>query len=250
MKLQILSDMHHEFYYDLDFESISAADFSQADCLILAGDIASCSPLPSVLEQYCLHTKGKCEVLFVPGNHEYYGGGRTKVKKTLRQLERNFSHFHALDNKAFELNGQRFVGSTLWYPSEGDAGISFGSWSDFRCIPGTPEAWIFKRASECRAFLEENLQSGDIAISHMLPSFRSVHRKYANSWTNCFFVHNCEDLILARKPKMWIHGHTHETMDYMIENTHIVANPRGAPEHRWEQPYENALYMPSFIVEI
>jgi len=27
--------------------------------------------------------------------------------------------------------------------------------------------------------------------------------------------------------KLWIHGHTHESFDYMVGDTRIVCNPRG-----------------------
>jgi pyruvate carboxylase len=33
---------------------------------------------------------------------------------------------------------------------------------------------------------------------------------------------------LVREPvKLWIHGHTHESMDYELNGTRVVCNPRG-----------------------
>ncbi len=68
---------------------------------------------------------------------------------------------------------------------------------------------------------------GDIVITHYLPSFRSVHPKFAAEPTNCFFVCDVEDLIVERQPALWLHGHTHESADYQIGKTRVVCNPFG-----------------------
>jgi Icc-related predicted phosphoesterase len=52
-----------------------------------------------------------------------------------------------------------------------------------------------------------------------------------------------EQMILALNPRLWIHGHTHTSFDYMIGDTRVVANPHGYPG-------ENEEFNPSVIVEI
>jgi Icc-related predicted phosphoesterase len=36
-------------------------------------------------------------------------------------------------------------------------------------------------------------------------------------------------IIRSRRPSLWIHGHTHESRDYRLGATRIVANPCGYP---------------------
>jgi Icc-related predicted phosphoesterase len=51
---------------------------------------------------------------------------------------------------------------------------------------------------------------------------------------------------LLRPPvKLWIHGHTHESMDYDIEGTRVVCNPRG---YLPEEP--NKRFNPRLVVEV
>jgi hypothetical protein len=38
-----------------------------------------------------------------------------------------------------------------------------------------------------------------------------------------------KELIVAREPALWIHGHTHHAMDYRIGPTRILCNPLGYP---------------------
>ena len=41
------------------------------------------------------------------------------------------------------------------------------------------------------------------------------------------FASNMDDFILEHQPRLWIHGHTHESFDYEIGKTRAVCNPRG-----------------------
>ena len=100
MKLHILSDLH-----------LGSGGFdhpvSDADLVILAGDIAR--PRESVpwARQF-----GK-PVLYVAGNHEFYGGSIDGTMETLRHLCAG-SEVHVLDDREIVLGGIRFLGSTLW----------------------------------------------------------------------------------------------------------------------------------------
>ena len=48
--------------------------------------------------------------------------------------------------------------------------------------------------------------------------------------------------------KLWTHGHTHHTFDYMIGNCRVVCNPRGYEQTGgWS---EDTGWNPNMIVEI
>lgn len=90
---------------------------------------------------------------------------------------------------------------------------------------------VYKKNTESIEFLKRELLSGDIVLTHHLPSYRSVPQRYKTSPLNGFFVCDLEGLILERKPSLWVHGHTHDSLDYHLGNTRIVCNPYGYLNH-------------------
>jgi Icc-related predicted phosphoesterase len=54
-----------------------------------------------------------------------------------------------------------------------------------------------------------------------------------------------EEFILEHQPRLWIHGHTHETFDYRIGKTRIICNPRGYAPNDMNQDFKAG-----FVVEI
>lgn len=101
MKLHILSDLHLSVY-DM------SPPRTDADVVILAGDIAR--PVEAIAWILAFTDK---PVVYVPGNHEFYG---SSLQATVQELQRLTAgtNIHVLDNQVLELHGVRFVGSTLW----------------------------------------------------------------------------------------------------------------------------------------
>ena len=68
-----------------------------------------------------------------------------------------------------------------------------------------------------------------VVITHMAPSFMSVNEKYKNDTTNNGgYASDLSDIILDNSNiKVWVHGHMHDPVDYMIGDTRVLANPRG-----------------------
>ena len=44
---------------------------------------------------------------------------------------------------------------------------------------------------------------------------------------NACFVSNAEHLLAAGSADLWVHGHTHDSVDYLLGSTRVVCNPRG-----------------------
>jgi Icc-related predicted phosphoesterase len=76
-------------------------------------------------------------------------------------------------------------------------------------------------------FLRRELRFGDIVVTHHLPAAKSVHPRFVNSPLTPFFLCDLTDLILDRQPAVWVHGHTHASLDYLLGATRIVCNPMG-----------------------
>ncbi len=253
MKLNILSDLHLG-QGDLD------APCNDADGVILAGDIAH--PAEALAWAQAL---GK-PVLYVPGNHEYYGGSIVGVDAQWQALTAG-TQVQVLQQGERVVAGVRFLGATLW--------------TDFRLFPDR------QRSAECQAlaqrllrdfsrialedgvpdlltpahctalfdrhaaWLEQKLAQPHggptVVITHHAPSPRSIHPRFAQSLLNACFVSNAEHLLDGRRVQLWVHGHVHDSFDYCVNGTRVVCNPRG---YALGGTNENALFDPNFMVEI
>ena len=68
-----------------------------------------------------------------------------------------------------------------------------------------------------------------IVMTHHSPSMKSVHPKFGVDALNYAFSNTrLEDFIMDNPNiKYWVHGHTHDSHDYMIGECRVVCNPRG-----------------------
>ena len=102
MKIRVLSDLHLEF-----------ADWSpppaDADVIVLAGDIhIGVRGLEWARQQF-----PATPIVYVAGNHEFYGGQMRQVTAALREAADRLG-VHLLDADELVLGGARFLGATLW----------------------------------------------------------------------------------------------------------------------------------------
>jgi hypothetical protein len=68
-----------------------------------------------------------------------------------------------------------------------------------------------------------------VVVGHHAPSKLSTKPQYEDDvLVNGAYSSDLSDFILDRPMiKVWTHGHTHHTFDYMLGSTRIVCNPRG-----------------------
>ncbi len=251
VKLNILSDLHL---------SLGALDIPQndADAVILAGDIARPREAVAWASGF---TK---PVLYVPGNHEFYGGSIAGATDELKRLCAG-TGIRVLDNDVAIIDGVRFLGTTLWTDfmlfGEGEQraaaiqqALSF--MRDFSRIRAdattlfTPDASaaLFKIQAEwLERKLSEPHAGPTVVITHHAPSRMSIHPRFAGSLLNACFVSAAEHLIGAGRARLWIHGHTHDSFDYRLNGTRVLCNPRGYAKNGVN---ENPLFDPNLLVEI
>ena len=214
MIIQIASDLHLEFGSNAKIVRNTAADV-----LVLAGDITvGAGYIEAALEQFAARFP---QVVYVLGNHELYGASYKGVRARLAGLPKNV---HLLDNEIVTLYGYRFLGSTMWFPQPKRADEN--DLSDFSSIYDF-NPWVYEQNAASVKWLCENVILGDVVVTHHLPSHRSVHARYVGSALNEFFVCDVERVIELRRPSLWIHGHTHQSCDYRLNETRVVCNPYG-----------------------
>ena len=253
MKLNILSDLH------LGFGAMDRP-VNDADVVVLAGDISR----PREAIAWAL--KFDKPVLYVPGNHEFYG---SSIDGALLELQRlcQGTQVQVLDNRELVMGGVRFLGSTLWTDFElfddpqqrsaakAEAQRLMRDFSRIRARESSPEiftpddsvrlfrhhaAWLESRLAEIHA-------GPTVVITHHAPSRHSIHPRFADSLLNACFVSDASHLLRADRVSLWIHGHTHDSFDHRVNGIRVVCNPRG---YARAGVNENPAFDANFIVEV
>lgn len=252
LRLNILSDLH------LGQAGLPLPDV-KADVVILAGDISRPQAAIAWASQFA------CPVVYVPGNHEFYGSNLSNTIKALRHYAKG-TDIHILDNEEIVIHGVRFVGSTLWTDFN-LGGVALRDQSikealafirDFVRIesdvaPGTMLAPDELEAlfSTNREWLQKTLDipfdGPTVVVTHHAPSSKSIHPRFADSLVNTCFVSNSEYLLSGDRAALWVHGHTHDSFDYTVQGTRVVCNPRGYSKGELN---ENENFDPNFLVEV
>jgi Icc-related predicted phosphoesterase len=243
MKVKVASDLHLEFLNS--FEEIP--DLGTADILVLAGDIFPAKYLKTngKLKDIYLRFVDKCSkdfshILYVLGNHCYYGynyeGSKRKIKEHLPH------NFQILDNDTVAINNWNFLGFTLWTDFRNENALEMMEaaqvMNDYKVIRITPKYRKLNPTDtlnfhkDSKKYLLNQLQTLNdnvFVISHHAPSYQSVPQQFKKH-ANGAYCSNLDDLIVNHPQiKYWVHGHTHNAFNYMIEGCRVICNPGGYP---------------------
>jgi predicted phosphodiesterase len=220
-----------------------------ADVIVLAGDISESSCGYSILDQY-----GDCKkpVIYVAGNHEYWGTTIEEAKTKRKELFKD-SNIIELDNDFKIIDNIVFIGATLWtYLANPILGLMASRTKDFIKIKDlTPEIWNGMHLDSLK-FIEDAIKLPNfkdmkkVVVTHYLPSKKSISPRFKDEPLNCIFSSNCDYLMHQDPaPDIWIHGHTHDSFDYMNGKTRTICNPYGYWGH-----ITNRKYNPELLIEV
>lgn len=239
MLIRYCSDLHLEGFSGTPEHQ--AAHFLPQDyrdssaVLVLAGDICSrLEPLVAFLS-HVQHRFAK--VIYVPGNHEYYGSEMCSWNREFRNAARAKLpnvHFAAGTVESTTIDNIEFIYGTMW----ADGGKSYReelnvatAISDFRYIKFEDRTFkvtdmqalhLYQRSDIEHLLDRSTLKT--VVVTHHLPSYSLCHPRFG-------FEHNggfaSASDHLVEMANYWIHGHTHDTIDTTIGNTRVVANPAG-----------------------
>ena len=225
MKINYVSDLHLEFG-PMEIEP------NAGDVLVLAGDIdIKCQVdwINSIASKFN-------HVIYVLGNHEFFDGAIDNVYKETR--ESLVSNVHLLNDESIAIDDVTFHGATLWSDFLRGNPMSYlqcdKAMNDYRLIRAGAgqhkfKPWLAHSLHDIsKMFLQKNVKKGDVVVTHMAPSFLSIHEKNKNDTNiNGAFASDLSELILDTQPSLWFHGHMHNSFDYSIGDTRILCNPRG-----------------------
>jgi predicted phosphodiesterase len=277
MFVRLLSDLHLEFG---DFDPPVVENESET-VLVLAGDIGVAES-PRTIGPF-IHRMAKRfrAVVYIMGNHEHYHCSflRTpeKVRKAISEWatqEQDFpnevgipSNVHFVNNEVVEVDNVAFICATLWSNfrksdiAMWDARQGINDFKQIRMgVPTMPYARKFVPMDALMEFntskqfifdkIKEHKDIGKkvFVVTHFAPSELSIlpqFRNAADERTNPYYASELGNEITEACPNVWVHGHTHVNLDYMIHETRIVCNPRG-----YYKREPNPDFNPTLLIEI
>ena len=232
MKIRLLSDLHTEFR--LPYKSHAMSEYRGEDVLVLAGDIASGSTNTMDVIKHFLDC-GFPKVVYVPGNHEYYGTGFDEFNAKMENKCYNTPGAYYLNPESVEIDGVLFVGATLW-TNFGDNPFSQSAAkrgiNDFRMIRDFDVNRCARTYYEHFDFIKQSYeQRGDrkvVVVTHFLPARECIAPRFRGpDLINDYFANNLGDYISNMSDTTWLFGHTHDATDIVLGDTRVVANPHG-----------------------
>ncbi len=270
--LWIISDLH-----------IDTAPFTLpptpagAEVIVIAGDVAD-GHHRSIrwLQQHAVPTG--LPVIFVCGNHDYFAGDLaddcaeyySAIGVTLLHAQR----------PAVEINGVRFVGSTLWtdYNVAGDVpaamAVAKGLMPDFWNIDvgmrRARPADLLSAHQLQLAVIESELSwrspGPTVVVTHHAPHPGSLLGGVVSGSSDASWASDLSAVIESWQPDLWVHGHVHNSCDYTVEpggavmsfsqerhnagGTRVVCNPRGyaTPRDDGKRP-GNPEFLTDWVIE-
>ncbi|MCH6206374.1 metallophosphoesterase [Brucella ciceri] len=262
MRLWIISDLH---LLKTDPEQFgSRLRIPKADVCVLAGDI--CDDLEAGLSWVGSVIAPHMPVIFVPGNHDFFGRALTTTVLEAESIAAHVSgkangrhQIHVLDNKTIVIGGTRFIGTTLWTdfaihaPPNADAPtvkkfreaalanmrLAMPEYREVyfnevigNVIPRLMTAYdAYNLHIDSRKYLVEELSKPfvgpTVVATHHAPHPKSISTFHGRDSLTPAFVSDLTDIIEQFEPDLWVHGHVHENFDYYVGKTRIYCHPYG-----------------------
>lgn len=266
MKIQYISDIHLEFgCIPSIWNEITRCD---SDVIVVAGDF--CGHKEVFKDLLSLYEDINKPIIFVPGNHEYYGTSRKSLDSLFKEFTDIYPDIHILIEKPLYISGVYFFGTTGWW--DGSGGPITDSCkrglNDFRYIYdllNEENEDGIKWGQKAYQFLKSSLEfygkddAKRVVVTHHMPSKQCIAPEYYGSPINACFANDWSHLIEETQPDLWVSGHTHTSYDFNIGKTRLVCNPQGYPsisqrmvngqlEETWS--IENPKFNPQLVIEI
>ena len=214
MRILVLSDLHLEFRRP--YAPPAGVAF---DVVILAGDIHR----PGVAAVEWAENTFQCPVIFVAGNHEYYGSELHEQLHAMRRAAEG-TRVHVLERDVVDIDGVTFVGCTLW--------------TDFALPIGNEEEPI-------SYFEEPNIERALAAANRRLEDFTSIAvadpsiPRHRNEEIKRRYLRAEDELAMHWIDRDWLRRQVDYTSGTTVVVTHHAPHRRSvAPKYRsdWVTP--------------
>lgn len=259
MKIAVCSDLH------LEFGRLDLTNTEGADVLVLSGDILVAEDLdrhpgdrgpyaPVESHRYINSTIYRDfldqvnhefpRVVYVAGNHEFYGGKWVKTLDVLHKYMENYTNIFFLERETLKVDDVTFIGGTLWTDMNRYDPITMHSvrdmMNDYRTIVNDEKGYTKLKPADTalrhkqtldfiKGVVDAKPDEKFVMVGHHAPTKMSTPPRHRDDFImNGAYSSDLSEFILDRPQiKVWTHGHTHDVFDYMVGETRVVCNPRG-----------------------
>ena len=245
----VMSDLHIEGFANPKIYE----NPEKADVLVLAGDInVTAERVWTDLKRFAENFN---QVVYVPGNHEWYHNSFEEFHAKMTLFVQGQSSIFYLCNSSVKIEDTTFIGTPLWTNFRNSpklAMLAKGMITDFRWY--SPKECM-ERGIDAQQWLQheyENTPGKKVIVTHWLPAVECIDPIYmtpSNEDLNCYFANDMGSWIKELTDvKFWFFGHTHSSVDVMLGDCRVVANPAGY-RHRAGY-YENRNFNENLIFEL
>jgi len=251
MKIAIHSDLHLEGFRIPD----SFLTDDSYDVLVLAGDIVSARTIDRLILIRQLVDFSK-PIIFVPGNHEYYGGDVATTSMEIMQWCEENRIIYA-DRKEITIDNVKFICATGWatlgsydqYSLQEKVDRVNACINDVRVVAGFTVEHMMREGQLDRLFIDRQLHKHSskytcVVVTHFAPTENHNSKLFNVSPLSSYFANDYSAAIAAYKPAVWVYGHTHDNVSSDNGKTRVVSNQRGYGTEC------ESTYNPNFIIEV
>jgi predicted phosphodiesterase len=227
MKIKLISDVHHEFFEDIDLYK----NDEQADVLVIAGDLAvGVNDCWKALKKFADNHE---QVVYVSGNHEYYRSEINFFDGLLQDYSKD-TRVHFMNPGMIKIQDVTFFGGTLWTNfrdnvfSQQMAARGISDFSLIRKFSTSAAIGLYNTHIKYIKDAYAAVEGKKVIVTHFLPAIECISPQYKNEGSlNHYFANDLGPWIGDLKDTTWLFGHTHDRMDVMLGDTRVVCNPYG-----------------------
>ncbi len=254
--IRIFSDIHLDFDIphglknfdpDRDIWTPKPLSTDPNTILILAGDIWHAKkPFKFMnFSWFAKISKQFHSIIVVLGNHDFWGGNLQKEYRHYQDeiIGQKLHNIYLLQNNSILIGNNKFIGGTLWtdYNKGNDYAMELAErqMNDFKYIRNGMtfsklrakhllgehiKTTRYISENSKKDFPEQNLW----VITHHPPTFSSIPAEYEDfsEIENGAYASDLNHLF-TEDLDVWVHGHTHHCVNYKLNNTNVISNPRG-----------------------
>jgi len=255
MTINVLSDLHCR--NKALPPSFNIDDLEKSDVLVLAGDIGTYLNRDKIVNKFFdLVGKKYDELFYVWGNHDYY-----VTDKFWSRKHPDVDHTPKFtDNYVKIYKDVAFICTTLWSPITHNEMIASAMndyvWiRGFTTVKGTELFWKNYQWLKDQIELCKPRSRKIVVITHHLPIPETIDHQYAGNPINeafCVLNYDINEEIRKLGVDVWIHGHSHNFYDEVINGTRYVRNPYGYEwtTHSYDGSKESTGFKMNHIIEV
>lgn len=234
MTFQYASDLHLEFPENRNWLLAHPIE-PKAEVLLLAGDIVPFQKLPGYMDFFRYVGRHFKQVVWIPGNHEYYGNdlaGRSGA------VDEGIAHnVRLVNDTTVYADGTRILCTTLWTRiGQMNEALMRRNMNDYHQIrhggkllqPARTTRLHEASLAWLKAELARPFAGPTVVMTHHVPTFMHYPEQFRGDALNEAFAVELHDLIAASGAAAWIYGHHHRNIPaYTIGNTRMLTNQLG-----------------------